>query len=257
MDNRKLTGEKKIVRVKDVQIGNGKPVFIAGPCSIESKEHIAKEAKALKEIGVDILRGGAFKPRTSPYDFQGLGFEGIEYFREAADAVDLPLVTEVLSEDHIDELIDYVDMFQVGSRNMYNYSLLRKLGKTNKPILLKRGFSATLKEWAMAAEYIADGGNENIVLCERGIRSFNDYTRNTLDLAGAVLVKTQTGLPVIVDPSHATGLREVIEPMVNASIAAGLDGVIVEVHENPEEALSDARQTIDYKTYEKIRGKYE
>ena len=256
MENKKVTEEKKIVRIKNIEIGSGKPVFMAGPCSIESEEHILEEAKALKEIGVDILRGGAFKPRTSPFDFQGLGMEGLEYFRKAADAVGLPLVTEVLSESDIDEMEEYVDMFQVGSRNMYNYALLKKLGKVNKPILLKRGFSATIKEWAMAAEYIAMGGNENIVFCERGIRSFSDYTRNTLDLAGAVLLKNMTGRPVIVDPSHGTGLRELIEPMTDASIACGLDGVIIEVHQCPEEALSDGKQTIDYETYRKIRNKY-
>lgn len=256
MENRKLTGEKKIIKVKNVEIGNKKPVFIAGPCSIESKEHIIEEAKALKELGVDILRGGAFKPRTSPFDFQGLGFEGIKYIKEASEITGLPLVTEILSESDIDAMEEYVDMFQVGSRNMYNYSMLKKLGKTNKPVLLKRGFSATIKEWSMAAEYIAMGGNENIILCERGIRSFNDYTRNTLDLAGAVLAKNLTGLPVIVDPSHGTGLRELIEPMSDAALACGLDGLMIEVHQCPEKALSDARQTIDYETYEKIRKKY-
>lgn len=256
MENNKLTGEKKIVQVKTALIGSEKPVFIAGPCSIESKEHIYNEAKKLKELGVDILRGGAFKPRTSPYDFQGLGFEGIKYFREAADEVGLPLVTEVLSEYDIEKMIDDVDMFQVGSRNMYNYSMLKELGKVNKPVLLKRGFSATIKEWSMAAEYIAQGGNDNIVFCERGIRAFNDYTRNTLDLAGAVLIKQMTGRPVIVDPSHATGIRELIEPMTDASIACGLDGVMIEVHQCPDEAISDGKQTINYETYEKIRRKY-
>lgn len=256
MDKLKLTGKKKIIKVRDLEIGAEKPIFIAGPCSIESEEHIIDEANNLKKIGVDILRGGVFKPRTSPYDFQGLGYEGLEYFKKAADNVNLPIITEVLSEDDIEKMIDYVDIFQVGSRNMYNYSLLKKLGKTNKPVLLKRGFSATIKEWTMAAEYIAMGGNEDIILCERGIRAFNDYTRNTLDLAGALVAKNLTGLPVIVDPSHGTGRRELIGPMTDAAIACGLDGVIIETHRNPDTAISDAKQTITYSDYEKIRGKY-
>lgn len=256
MDKLILTGKKKIIKVKDLEIGGKKPIFIAGPCSIESEEHIIDEAKNLKKIGVDILRGGVFKPRTSPYDFQGLGFEALKYFKKAADNVDLPIITEVLSEDDIDRMLDYVDIFQVGSRNMYNYSLLKKLGKINKPVLLKRGFSASIKEWTMAAEYIAIGGNQNIILCERGIRTFNDYTRNTLDLAGAVVAKNLTGLPVIVDPSHGTGRRELIEPMTDAAIACGLDGVIIETHRDPDKALSDAAQTINYSEYKKIRGKY-
>ncbi|MGO1581199.1 MAG: 3-deoxy-7-phosphoheptulonate synthase [Peptoniphilaceae bacterium] len=252
MIDEKLMAEKKIVKVGDLEIGNGKPIFIAGPCSIESESHIVEEAKELKKIGVDILRGGAFKPRTSPFDFQGIGFEAVKYLKKASEETGLPIVTEILSEEDIDKMIDYVDLFQVGSRNMYNYALLKKLGKTNKPIILKRGFSASLKEWAMAAEYIAIGGNENIILCERGIRTFNDYTRNTLDLAGAVLVQKMTGHPVIVDPSHGTGVRELIEPMTKAALACGLDGLMIEVHECPDEALSDGKQTIDYKTYKSI-----
>lgn len=246
----------RTVKVGNLEIGGGKPVFMAGPCSIESKEQIIEEAKELKKIGVDVLRGGAFKPRTSPYDFQGLGMEGVKYMKEASEITGVPIITEILSEENIDEMAEYVDIFQVGSRNMYNYALLKKLGKTKVPVLLKRGFSATLKEWANAAEYIAMGGNENIIFCERGIRSFNEYTRNTLDLAGAVLLRQITGRPVIVDPSHATGIRELIEPMTAASIACGLDGVIIEVHENPEKALSDGKQTIDYRMYEEIVKKY-
>lgn len=246
----------KVVKVKDIEIGGAKPVFIAGPCSIESKEHIIEEAKVLKEIGVDMLRGGAFKPRTSPYDFQGLGMDGVKYMKEASELTSVPIVTEVLSEEDIEVMEEYVDMFQVGSRNMYNYALLKKLGRTRKPVLLKRGFSATLKEWANAAEYISVGGNDNIVFCERGIRTFSDMTRNTLDLAGAVLLRQMTQRPVIADPSHATGIRSLIEPMTDASIACGLDGVIIEVHQCPERALSDGKQTIDYDTYERIIRKY-
>lgn len=246
----------KEIRVGDVIIGGRKPIFIAGPCSIESKEHIEEEAKALKEIGVDILRGGAFKPRTSPHDFQGLGLEAVKYLHEAKQITGLPIITEVLSEDNIEEMATMVDIFQVGSRNMYNYAMLKKLGETNVPVLLKRAFSATLKEWMSAAEYIIAGGNEQVIFCERGIRANNDYTRNTLDLAGATLLRQMTGYPVIADPSHATGIRELIEPMTAASLAAGLDGVMIEVHSNPDAALSDAVQTIDYKTYKAIVDKY-
>jgi 3-deoxy-7-phosphoheptulonate synthase len=249
--------DKKIIKLGNLEIGNGKPVFIAGPCSIESEDHIMEEAINLKKIGLDILRGGAFKPRTSPYDFQGLGFEGIKYLRNAADAISVPMVTEVLSEFDIDRMYDYVDIFQVGSRNMYNYALLKELGKQDRPVLLKRGFSASLDEWMKAAEYIISGGNDKVIYCERGIRTFNDYTRNTLDLAGAVLVKQLTSRPVIIDPSHATGRRSLIEPMTDAGLACGLDGVIIEVNKEPDKSISDSEQTIDYETYRKIREKYE
>lgn len=244
--------DNKIIRVKDTVIGGKKPVLIAGPCSIESREHITLEAKALKEMGVDIIRGGAFKPRTSPLDFQGIGFNGVEYLKEAADAVNLPFVTEVLSEDDVERMIDYVDIFQVGSRNMYNYALLKKIAKTNKPVILKRGFSATIYEWQMAAKYLEEGGNDNIIFCERGIRTFETETRNTLDLAGAYIIKEKTGYPVIVDPSHGTGKRDLIMPMTRATLALGLDGVMIEVHPNPDEAISDAAQTIGYDDYKKI-----
>ena len=242
----------KIVKIRDVNVGGGKPIIIAGPCSIESREHIIEEAKALKARGIDILRGGAFKPRTSPFDFQGLGFEAVKYLREASDKTNLPIVTEVLSEDHVDAMVDYVDAFQIGSRNMYNYALLKKVGKTMKPIILKRGFSATLREWEMAAKYIEVEGNHNIIFCERGIRTFETELRNTLDFAGAYYVKEKTGYPVIIDPSHGTGRRDFIEPMVRATLALGLDGVMIEVHENPDLAKSDGQQTIDYDAYEKI-----
>lgn len=244
--------DNKIIRVKDTAIGGEKPVLIAGPCSIESREHIIEEAKALKELGVDIIRGGAFKPRTSPLDFQGIGFRGVEYLKEAAETVNLPFVTEVLSEDDVDRMLDYVDIFQVGSRNMYNYALLKKIAKTNKPVILKRGFSATIYEWQMAAKYLEEGGNDNIIFCERGIRTFETETRNTLDLAGAYIIKEKTGYPVIVDPSHGTGKRELIMPMTRATLALGLDGVMIEVHPNPDEAISDAAQTIGYDDYKKI-----
>lgn len=248
----KELSNNKIVKIRDVTVGGGKPIIIAGPCSIESRQHIIDEARALKKLGLDVLRGGAFKPRTSPFDFQGLGFEAVEYLKEASEETGLPIVTEVLSEDHVEAMDDYVDAFQIGSRNMYNYALLKKVGRTNKPIILKRGFSATLKEWEMAAKYIEAEGNANIIFCERGIRTFETELRNTLDLAGAYYIKEKTGYPVIADPSHGTGKRDLIGPMVRASLALGLDGVMIEVHENPDAAKSDGPQTIDYETYEKI-----
>lgn len=242
----------KKVKVRDVVFGDKKPIIIAGPCSIESREHIINEAKALKKMGVDVLRGGAFKPRTNPQDFQGIGFDAVKYLKEASEVTNLPVVTEVLSEEDVEKMKDYVDIFQIGSRNMYNYSLLKKVAKTNKPVILKRGFSATLYEWEMAAKYLEDGGNENIIFCERGIRTFETETRNTLDLAGAYILREKTGYPVIVDPSHGTGKRDLILPMTRATLSLGLDGVMIEVHENPDEALSDGAQTINYDLYEKV-----
>lgn len=251
----KIKGNK-IIKVKNIELGGDKPVFIAGPCSIESEEQIMEEAISLKKIGVDILRGGAYKPRTDPHSFQGLGFVGVKYLRKAADEVSLPMVTEVLSEYDIEKMYDYVDIFQVGSRNMYNYALLKRLGKQDKPVLLKRGLSASLDEWIKASEYIAQEGNDKIIFCERGIRTFNDLTRNTLDLAGAVLVKKMTSRPIIVDPSHSTGRRDLIKPMTEASLACGIDGVIIEVHKDPDNSISDAKQSINYEMYEDIVKKY-
>lgn len=241
----------KIVKVRDLEIGK-KPVLIAGPCSIESKEHIINEAKTLKSMGLDILRGGAFKPRTDPNTFQGLGFSAVEYLKEASENINTPFITEIVSEDDVEEMAKYVDIFQVGSRNMYNYELLKKLGKTGKPVLLKRGFSATIEEWKLASDYIKNEGNENIIFCERGIRAFDNTLRNTLDLAGALYLKQETGRPVIIDPSHATGKRSLIKPLVAATLAAGLDGVMIEVHENPDKALTDGEQTVDYSCYKEI-----
>lgn len=247
-----MPANQKVVKVKDLVIGQGQAVLIAGPCSIESRDHILEEAKSLKKIGVDLLRGGAFKPRTKPDTFQGLGFEGLKYLKEASKATGLPIVTEVLSEDHVEIMTDYTDIFQIGARNMYNYSLLKKVGASGKPVLLKRGLSATLHEWEMAAKYIEQEGNDQIIFCERGIRTFETETRNTLDLAGAYLIKEKTGYPVIVDPSHGTGKRQLIEPMTKAALAMGADGVMVEVHSQPDEAWTDAAQTIDYITYRRI-----
>lgn len=247
----------KSVKVNNIEIGSGKAVFIAGPCSIESEDHIIEEAKALKEIGVDILRGGAFKPRTNPNDFKGIGLDGVKFLHQASLETGLPVVSEVMSENDIGSMYDYVDIFQVGSRNMYNYALLTELGKTDKPILLKRAFSATIKEWLGAGEYITREGNDQLIFCERGIRTFNEGMRNTLDLAGAVLLRQESSRPVIADPSHGTGRRDLIGPMTKAALAAGLDGVMIEVHPDPDEAYSDGDQSIDYETYKKIRHEFD
>ena len=241
--------EKSIVWVKDVPIGGAEAVVIAGPCSVESREQVMATAFEVKLCGAVILRGGAYKPRTSPYDFQGLGVEGLKLLRDAGDAADMPVVTEVMSEDDVPVVCEYADMVQVGARNMQNFALLKKLAKTCKPILLKRGASATVKEWLSAAEYLLHGGNENVVLCERGIKTFDNSLRNTLDLAAVALVKEMTHLPVIVDPSHATGKRSIIAAAAKAALAIGADGVIVEVHPEPEKALSDGAQSLTFKDF--------
>ena len=234
--------------MKDVKVGNitvgEKPVWILGPCAIESRDQMQSEAVKLKNLGATMLRGGAFKPRTNPSSFQGLGMTGVKYLAEAGKMTGLPVVTEVLSERDLEAMMPFVDVFQIGSRNMYNYALLREVGRTGKPVILKRGFSATLEEWIGASEYIAQEGNENIIYCERGIRTFGSDTRNTLDIAGAVLLRMKTGRPVICDPSHGTGKRALIRPMAFAALAAGLDGLMIEVHETPDRAISDAAQTI-------------
>lgn len=253
-DNKILSGERRIVRINNINIGEeGRKVLIAGPCSVESREQLLNEAEILKKMGVDILRGGAFKPRTSPYDFQGLEEVGLKYLKEASEKYDIPVITEVLGEESLDLVNSYADILQIGARNMFNYDLLKKVGKKNKPVLLKRGFNATIREWVMAAEYIAKySGNKDIILCERGIRTFDDYTRNTMDISSAVIVRNITGLPVIADPSHGTGISDLVLPMSRASIAAGLDGLMIEVHPDPEHALSDGMQTINYRELEKI-----
>lgn len=235
-----------IVKVKNIAIGGNEAVVIAGPCSVESREQVVSTALAVRDAGASLLRGGAYKPRTSPYDFQGLGVEGLRLLKEAGEISGLPIVTEVMSEDDVGIVCEYADMLQVGARNMQNFALLRKLSKTNKPILLKRGASATVKEWLSSAEYLLHGGNENVVLCERGIKTFDNSLRNTLDLAAVALVKEMTHLPVIVDPSHATGKRSLISATAKAAIAVGADGVIVEVHPLPEIALSDSAQQLTF-----------
>lgn len=247
--SRIFKGEKRQIQVKDILFGGDRPVIISGPCSVESREGILDIAIKLKSIGVDVLRGGVFKPRTNPYDFQGLGYKGLEYLKEAADSIGVPFITELMDESALNVFVDCVDIIQIGSRNMYNYSLLKALGKTDKPVLLKRGMSATIQEWIMAAEYLASEGNANVILCERGIRTFDRYTRNTLDLSAVPIMKNETGLPVIVDPSHGTGRRELIIPMSKAALACGADGLMIEVHPCPSEALSDGHQSLDYSDY--------
>jgi 3-deoxy-7-phosphoheptulonate synthase len=242
-------GERSIVWVGDVPIGGNEAVVMAGPCSVESRKQVTDTAFAVKACGASILRGGAYKPRTSPYDFQGLGVEGLKLLREAGDGADMPIVTEVMSEENVPVVSDHADMLQVGARNMQNFALLKKLAKTNRPILLKRGPSATVKEWLAAAEYILHGGNEKVVLCERGIKTFDSSLRNTLDLAAVALVKEMTHLPVIVDPSHATGWRSIIGKCARAALAVGADGVIVEVHPRPEQARSDGAQSLTFNDF--------
>jgi 3-deoxy-7-phosphoheptulonate synthase len=239
-------GKSSVVWVANVPVGGEDAVVIAGPCSVESREQVLQTAIAVKQAGATILRGGAYKPRTSPYDFQGLGVPGLRYLREAGDHAAMPVVTEVMSEDDVAVVSDHADLIQVGARNMQNFALLKKLAKINKPVLLKRGPSATVKEWLSAAEYLLHGGNENVVLCERGIKTFDTSLRNTLDLAAVALAKEMCHLPVIVDPSHATGKRSLIAGCARAAVAIGADGVIVEVHPDPENAWSDGAQSLTF-----------
>ena len=237
--------------VNGVEIGK-ELMMIAGPCAIENEEQIFTISEFLSKQNIKFMRGGAYKPRTSPYSFQGLKTEGLVMMRKAADAHGLAVVSEIMSIDKVDEFNDYVDIFKVGTRNMQNYPLLRALSKNNKPVLLKRGMSSTIEEWLLAAEYIVSGGNEKVILCERGIRTFETATRNTLDLSAIPLVKQLSHLPIIVDPSQGTGVRELVSPMSAAAIAAGADGLIVEVHNQPAEALSDGEQSIYLDQLEKL-----
>jgi 3-deoxy-7-phosphoheptulonate synthase len=218
---------------------------MAGPCSVESREQLMETARGVKAAGAKILRGGAYKPRTSPYDFQGLGMEGLKILREASEETGLPIVTEVMGIEDLDAVVEYADMMQVGARNMQNYPLLRRLATVPRPILLKRGPSATIKEWLLAAEYLLSGGNPNVVLCERGIKTFDSELRNTMDLAGVALAKELCHLPVVVDPSHATGRRSLVPAASRAAVGIGADGLIIEVHPCPERALSDGPQSLD------------
>jgi 3-deoxy-7-phosphoheptulonate synthase len=233
------------VLVGNVPVGAGAAaVVIAGPCSVESREHVLEAARDVKAAGAKMLRGGAFKPRTSPYDFQGLGKEALLYLREASDLTGLPAVSEVMSAEHIELAEPFVDVFQIGARNMQNFELLKEVGRTRRPVLLKRGMSASILEFLNAAEYILLGGNTQVILCERGIRTFETYTRNTLDLSAVAALKSLTSLPVIVDPSHGTGRADLIRPLSRAAIACGADGLLIEVHEHGCEAKSDGAQAI-------------
>ena len=250
--NRVFHPENTIVDVNGVQIGGKKLAMIAGPCSVETEEQIVGIAQDVKKMGANFLRGGAFKPRTSPYAFQGLKYEGLELLKEAREKTGLPIVTELMSPYDIEKFVEDVDVIQVGARNMQNFDLLKELGKTNKPILLKRGLSATIEEWLMSAEYIMSEGNENVILCERGIRTYETYTRNTLDLSAIPAVKKLSHLPIIVDPSHATGKYWMVEPLAKAAVAVGADGLIIEVHNDPENALCDGAQSIKPSKFEKL-----
>jgi 3-deoxy-7-phosphoheptulonate synthase len=232
------------IAVGDVRIGGDEVVVIAGPCSAESDEQVHATAAAVKRAGAKVLRGGAFKPRSSPYSFQGLGEAGLKMLRDAADAHHLKLVSEVMDPSQIDLVARYADILQVGARNMQNYTLLRELGLARTPVLLKRGISATIEEWLLSAEYLLGGGNMDVVLCERGIRTFETYTRNTLDISAIPIVKKRSHLPVFVDPSHGTGRRDKVAPMARAAVAAGADGLLIEVHIDPDRALSDGAQTL-------------
>ncbi|NPV91108.1 MAG: 3-deoxy-7-phosphoheptulonate synthase [Firmicutes bacterium] len=247
--SREIREEGSVVRVKNALIGGSNLVSIAGPCAVENPEQMHSAAQAVSRAGATILRGGAFKPRTSPYSFQGLELEGLKMLAEAAEAANLASVTEVIDQASLEMSLEYVDMVQVGARNMQNYQLLRLVGRCGRPVLLKRGFSATIEEWLMAAEYIVSEGNENVVLCERGIRTFENATRNTLDLSAIPVVKSLAHLPVIVDPSHATGDRRLVTPMARAAVAAGADGLLIEVHPDPKRALCDGPQSLDPDEY--------
>ena len=247
--SRELQPERTVVDVKGVKIGGPDVVVMAGPCSVESREQLMETARAVKAAGARLLRGGAFKPRTSPYDFQGLGVEGLKILKEASEETGLPIVTEVMGVEDLDGVVEYADMMQVGARNMQNYPLLRRLATVPRPILLKRGPSSTIKEWLLAAEYLLSGGNPDVVLCERGIKTFDSELRNTLDLAGVALAKELCHLPVVVDPSHATGRRSLIPAASRAAVAVGVDGLIVEVHPCPERALSDGPQSLDLPSF--------
>jgi 3-deoxy-7-phosphoheptulonate synthase len=250
--SKQVKPHRSIVKVGNVSIGGEKVVVIAGPCSVESPEQLLSTAQAVKKSGASLLRGGAYKPRTSPYDFQGLGVEALKILKDASKQTGLPVVTEVMSTEDIDLISEYADMLQVGARNMQNFALLRKLAIAKKPILLKRGPSATVKEWLLAAEYLLCGGNPDVVLCERGIKTFETETRNTIDLAAVALARDLSHLPVVADPSHGTGKQSLIAAVSRAAVAVGADGLIIEVHPCPERALSDGPQSLDFAAFDKV-----
>ncbi len=250
--SRQVKPQRSVIRVGEVAIGGDTVVVIAGPCSVESREQLISTAHAVKKAGASLLRGGAYKPRTSPYDFQGLGEEALKILREASEQTGMPVVTEVMSTEDVELICEYADMLQVGARNMQNFALLRKLATVRKPVLLKRGPSATVKEWLLAAEYLLSGGNHDVVLCERGIKTFETETRNTIDLAAIALARDLSHLPVIADPSHGTGKQSLIAAVSRAAVAVGADGLIIEVHPCPERALSDGPQSLDFVAFEKV-----
>lgn len=250
--NRKFHPEPTAVSLSSTQIGPESLTVMAGPCAVESFSQLLETAFAVKKAGARILRGGAFKPRTSPYSFQGLETEGLKYMKEARDATGLSVICEVTSPRAIEEAVKYVDLLQIGARNMQNFELLKEAGKTGLPVLLKRGLAATIDEWLNASEYIMSEGNPNVILCERGIRTFESATRNTLDLSAVPVLRQKTHLPVIVDPSHATGVRAYVAPMAKAAVAAGADGLMIEVHPCPEKALSDGPQSLTFREFESL-----
>lgn len=250
--NKNLFSDNLKIKINnELQIPDNK-IIMAGPCAIESYEQLLQTAKFIKEKGANVLRGGAYKPRTSPKSFQGLKEEGLKILSEVKKKTNLPVITELMDPRDLDKVYEVADIIQIGSRNMQNFTLLSEVGKQDKPVMLKRGISSTITEWIGAAEYIAIGGNNNIIMCERGIRTYNDYTRNTLDIAAVPIIKKETNLPVIVDPSHATGVRYLIKPMSIASFAAGADGIMIEVHPNPSEALSDGPQSLYFDEFEDL-----
>ena len=250
--NRAFHPEDSVIDVSGVKIGGGHMGLIAGPCSVESFDQVLEIAKAAKAAGANLLRGGAFKPRTSPYSFQGLGLDGLEILCQVKQEVGLPIVTELMSPEYLDVFNEKVDLIQIGARNMQNFDLLKQLGQVDRPILLKRGLNATYEEWIMSAEYIMASGNENVILCERGIRTFETYTRNTLDLSAIPIVKSLSHLPVVVDPSHATGMNWLVEPLAMAAVACGADGLIIEVHNDPPHALCDGAQSLTPEEFDSV-----
>jgi 3-deoxy-7-phosphoheptulonate synthase len=252
--SREFHPEDTVIRVLDAAIGDGALTVMAGPCSVESREQLMETADFVAAHGATILRGGAFKPRTSPYSFQGLGVEGLRYLAEARERTGMPVITEVMEPSQVDIVAEYSDILQIGTRNMQNFSLLLACGRSSRPVMLKRGFGATIEEWLMAAEYIASAGNSQIILCERGIRTFETSTRNTLDLTAVPLMHHLTHLPIVVDPSHATGKRWLVKPLAIGGVAVGADGIMVEVHPNPDDALSDAEQQLDFAQFEVMMG---
>jgi 3-deoxy-7-phosphoheptulonate synthase len=253
--SREWKKENTVINLKNTSIGNGSITVIAGPCAVENEDQIFTICEFLSKQNVKILRGGAYKPRTSPYSFQGLKKDGLILMRQAADKFNMNVITEVMDTNLVDEVAQYADILQVGTRNMQNYQLLRALSKIDKPVMLKRGMSSTMEEWLLAAEYILSGGNDKVILCERGIRTFETATRNTLDLSIVPLLKSVSHLPVIVDPSQGTGIRELVEPMSIAAVAAGADGIMVEVHNQPEEALSDGAQSLYFDQFSALINK--